>query len=226
MVIDPSVDSPAFLALLGVHILAGLVALATGLVAIVTTKGGRRHNAAGRLYVLTMAGVVTTAVPLAIWVRNWFLLAIAVFSGYLVFGGYRVIQRRRASLTGPTARDYAGHWTMLAAGAAMIAGGGWQLLRGPAGLAPALVVFGAIGCSLAAVTLRGLSQPPAEQPPWIGTHIAFMGGGYIATVTATVTVNLTMLPPLVRWLGPTAVGVPLIVYATRIYVPRFTPQRA
>ena len=62
----------------------------------------------------------------------------------------------------------------------------------------------------------------AMYPPWIGTHIAFMGGGYIATVTATVTVNLTMLPPLVRWLSPTAVGVPLIVYATRSYVPRFS----
>jgi uncharacterized membrane protein len=226
MVIDPSVDSPAFLALLGVHILAGLVALGAGLVAITTTKGGRRHNAAGRLYVLTMVGVVVTAVPLAIWVGNWFLLAIAVFSGYLVFGGYRVIQRRRAGLTDPTVRDYAGHGTMLAAGAAMIAGGGWQLLRGPVGLAPALVVFGAIGCSLAAVALREMRQPPAEQPPWVGTHITFMGGGYIATVTATVTVNLTMLPPLVRWLGPTAVGVPLIVYATRTYVPRFSrPDR-
>ncbi|PSP46560.1 hypothetical protein BRC69_03275 [Halobacteriales archaeon QH_6_66_25] len=161
---DPSVGTPAFLALLGVHVLAGLFALGAGFGAIVTTKGGRRHNAAGRLYVLSMAVVVTTAVPLAVWVENWFLLAIAAFSGYLVFGGYRVI--------------------------------------------------------------RQLRRPPAERPPWIGTHIAFMGGGYIATVTATVTVNLTMLPPLVRWLGPTAVGVPLIVYATRSYVPRFSrPER-
>ncbi len=33
-----------------------------------------------------MAVVVVTAVPLAVWTANWFLLAIAVFSGYLVFG--------------------------------------------------------------------------------------------------------------------------------------------
>lgn len=48
-----------------------------------------------------------------------------------------------------------------------------------------------------------------------------MGGGYIATVTAAVTVNLTMLPPLVRWLGPTAVGVPFIFYGIRKYQPVF-----
>ena len=226
MVIDPSVETPAFLALLGVHVLAGLFALGAGFGAIVTTKGGRRHNAAGRLYVLSMAVVVTTAVPLAVWVENWFLLAIAAFSGYLVFGGSRVVQRRRAGLTGPAPLDYAGHGTMFLAGATMIGAGGWQLLRGPVGLSPALVVFGAIGCGFAVGMVRQLRRPPAERPPWIGTHIAFMGGGYIATVTATVTVNLTMLPPLVRWLGPTAVGVPLIVYATRSYVPRFSrPER-
>jgi len=220
MVIDPSVDALPFLALLAGHILAGLVALLAGLGAIVTKKGGHRHNTAGKLYVLSMAVVVVTAVPLAVWVSNWFLLAIAVFSGYLVFSGYRVVMRRRAGLTDPTAIDYAGHGTMLAVGVGMIATGGWQTLRDTADLGPVLVVFGVIGCVLALGILRELHSPPAERPPWIQNHIVFMGGGYIATVTATVTVNLTVVPPLFRWLGPTAVGVPLILYASRKYVPR------
>jgi hypothetical protein len=48
-----------------------------------------------------------------------------------------------------------------------------------------------------------------------------MGAGYIATVTAAGTVNLTMLPEPLRWLGPTAVGTPLIVYAVQTYEQRF-----
>jgi hypothetical protein len=84
-----------------------------------------------------------------------------------------------------------------------------------------LVVFGFIGGTLAVRELRQIRAPPNDRTPWFERHIAFMGGGYIATVTAAVTVNLTMLPPLVRWLGPTAVGVPLIFYGIRKYQPVF-----
>ncbi|TYT63188.1 hypothetical protein [Natrialba swarupiae] len=208
---------------LWIHVLAGVLALAAGLAAIVTKKGGRRHNVAGKAYALSMAVVVVTAVPLAVWTANWFLLAIAVFSGYLVFGGYRVIARRRAGLSAPTPVDYSGHGSMLAVGGLMVVFGGWQTVTGPPGLAPALAVFGGIGAGFAVFTLLEFRSPPGERTPWINWHIGFMGGAYIATVTATVTVNLTMIPPLVRWLGPTAVGVPLIVYATRTYGPRFAP---
>ena len=76
---------------LRVHIFAGLVALFAGFVAIVTEKGGRKHNTAGKSYVISMGIVVVTAVPLAVAIESWFLLAIAIFSGYLVFAGVRVI---------------------------------------------------------------------------------------------------------------------------------------
>ncbi|WP_162991512.1 hypothetical protein [Halostella salina] len=221
MVVDPSADATAFVAVLGVHVLAGVAALGGGAGAIVTRKGGRRHNAAGKLYVLSMAVVVATAVPLSVWTTDPFLLAIAVFSGYLVFGGYRVVARRRAGQTAPTAVDYAGHGTMALVGTGMVAWGGWRTVAGPAGLAPALVVFGGIGVGFAALSLRTLRAPPAARPPWVTMHIGYMGGGFIATVTAAVTVNLTFLPPLLRWLGPTAVGVPLIVYAVGAYEQRF-----
>ena len=201
--------------LLGGHILVGVIALVAGAGAILTAKGQRRHNQAGRYYVYSMAAVVVTAVPLAAITANWFLLAIAVFSGYLVFGGYRLIHRQRARLTAPTVVDYGSHGTMLSVGGAMIAAGGWQTLNGTGELAPVLVVFGAIGAMLA--VREGYSLHRDQRTPWMQRHIAFMGGAYIATVTATITVNLTMVPPLVRWLGPTAVGVPLIWLAIRKY---------
>ena len=208
-------------AVLAVHILAGVVALLAGLAAIATTKGGAKHNTAGSGYVLSMAVVVVTAVPLSVWIENWFLLAVAVFSGYLVFSGARIVSRRRSGLTAPAPRDYLLHGTMLGAGAVMLAVGGWGSAVGDPGLAPVLAVFGTIGLALAVRELAGFRTAPAERTPWFERHIAYMGGGYIATVTATVTVNLTMVPPLVRWLGPTAVGVPLIFYGIRRYQPVF-----
>ncbi len=210
--------------LLAAHILAGGVALLAGAGAIVTKKGRTRHNQLGKYYGLSMGFVTTSAVPLSIAIESWFLLAIAVFSGYLVLAGYRVIDRRRNRIEEIEAIDWLCHGSMIVTGVAMVGGGGWASLSGDPGLAPALVVFGAIGGILAAHELRTLSSEGGDL--WIDRHITFMGGAFIATVTAAVTVNLTMLPPLARWLGPTVVGVPLILYATRIYRPVFAPTHA
>jgi hypothetical protein len=206
---------------LAVHVLAGAVALLAGLAAIATTKGGPRHNRAGKTYGVSMAAVVLTAVPLSVGTSNWFLFAISVFTGYLVAAGYRIVARRRARLTEPVGTDYALHGTMLIASLGMLAGGGYGSLAGGMALGEVLVVFGVIGGALAVRELQQLRRPKEDRAPWFGRHIAFMGGAYISTVTATVTVNLTGLPAVARWLGPTAVGVPLIFYAIRRYRPRF-----
>lgn len=210
--------------LLIAHILAGGIALFAGVGAIVTKKGRPRHNRFGKYYGLSMAFVTTSAVPLSIVTESWFLLAIAVFSGYLVFAGYRVIGRRRRRIEGIEPIDWVCHGSMGVAGMAMIGGGGWASLTGDPGVAPALVVFGAIGVMLAAGEFRTLSSDAGD--PRIDRHITFMGGAFIATVTAAITVNLTLLPPLARWLGPTVVGVPLIFYAIRLYRPVFAPAYA
>lgn len=209
---------------LGVHVLAGVIALLVGLVAIVTTKGGRRHNAAGKMYVVAMSIVVVTAVPLAVVIESWFLLAIAVFTGYLVFAGVRVISRRRAQSDNVEFVDVFGHGLMSVAGAGMVIAGGVDTLIRISGLGPVLIVFGGVGIGLAFRELRTIRKPIHEQIPWFRRHIGFMGGAYIATVTASITVNLTMLPPLARWLGPTLIGVPLIIAATRKYEPRLNPS--
>ena len=220
-VIESSAGTFVADATLTAHVVAGVVALLSGLAAVVTRKGGRRHNKAGKVYVFSMVFVVVTAIPLSVWIENWFLLAVAVFSGYLVVAGYRIVARRRAGLTEPVRADYATHGTMLTAGGVMVVAGVWRMLVGNPGLAPVLAVFGFVGGALAVRELHQLRVSPGDRTPWFERHIAFMGGGYIATVTAAVTVNFTMLPPLARWLGPTAVGVPFILYGIRKYRPVF-----
>lgn len=212
--------STALDAILAVHVVAGLVALGAGAAAVATQKGGRRHRRTGHWYVLAMAVVVTTAVPLALVNGNYFLFTIAVFSGYLAVAGYRVLSRKRPEPGVAAPVDWVAHIVMVAFGVAMVALGGSQLLAGDT-LGSALVVFGGIGLALAARELWTIHRPPAEPRAWFYRHIPLMGGAYIATVTAALTVNLAMLPPIVRWVGPTVVGTPAILFTVVRYRRRF-----
>lgn len=201
-------------ALLAGHVAGGVVALVAGAVALLTEKGGDRHRLAGRVYVAAMAVVVgTVPVLLAFDPTSFgrqFLTLIAVFSGYLVFTGYRVLSRKR-----PTAEAAPVDW---AAAVVVVVGavglGGWGLFLGADGRAigSVMAVFGAIGATAGLNDLRGF-RSSERRDPWVAAHLGRMLGGYIATVTAVAVVNLTgVLPPLVVWLGPTAVGVPLSLY--------------
>lgn len=203
-------------ATLVVHVAAGVLALLAGAVALGTAKGGRRHRRAGRMYVLAMAVVVVTAFPLALVEANYFLFTVSVFSGYLVLNGYRVLSRTRPTPGDAAPLDWAAHLTMGGVGVAMVALGGRGVLAGDQ-LGVALVVFGAIGLLLSGRELVAVYRPPEGPREWFYRHVVFMGGGYIATVTAAVTVNLTMLPPVVRWVGPTAIGTPAIVLVVLRY---------
>jgi len=205
----------ALTGLLGLHVAAGVVAVLAGLVAILTEKGGPRHVRAGQVYVGTMAFVVASAFPLAVVDGNAFLFTIAIFTGYLLFAGYRVLDRKRGVPEEVEPLDWLGVAAMLTAGAGMVAWGGYNSLTGAPGIYPALVAFGTIGIVLAGQQAHRFRRPTGPRMGWFYQHIAFMGGAYIATITASATVNLTMLPPLARWLGPTAVGVPAIVLTIR-----------
>lgn len=207
-------------AILVVHVAAGALALVAGAGAIATEKGGRRHVRAGRTYVLGMAVVVVTALPLSAVEADYFLFAIAVFSGYLVLTGYRVLSRKRPTPGEAAPVDWAAHLTMIAFGLAMLALGAADVMAGD-DLGWALATFGGIGLVLAGREVRSIRTPADDPRAWFFEHIVFMGAGYIATVTAAVTVNLTMLPPLVRWLGPTLVGTPAIVLTTVKYRRQF-----
>ena len=61
---DVGSTAPVFLAVLGVHVLAGLTAVVTGATAALTAKGGRRHVWAGRWYYRAISVVFATALAL------------------------------------------------------------------------------------------------------------------------------------------------------------------
>lgn len=194
---------------------------------MLTVKGGRWHRRWGRVYVLAMGVVAVTALALATIRPNLFLAIVAVFSFYLAFSGQRSIARRRLPLG---RRGTAADWS-----AVVVAGAGavglllYALLPragGRPGLWPVALIFGVLGLLLAGRDLRSLRRAPAEPRAWRYRHMGNMLGAYIATVSAFSVVNLTVLPPIVRWLWPTAVGVPLIGLWIRHYRRRFAPDAA
>lgn len=203
---------------LWIHIAAGFLALGAGAVALGTKKGGRNHRLAGRAFVVGMAVVAATAIalyPMGPTEIRLFLVMVAIFSFYFAFTGYRVLSRKRpADEAGPV--DWVATALVLLASAWMLGTGGLWALDGRS-FAPILLVFGVIGVGFGGFDLRTYRGSDDGPPVWMVSHLQRMLGAYIATVSAVSAVNLHALPPAVRWLWPTAVGVPIIVYLSKKY---------
>jgi len=80
--IDVPTKAPLFLAVLGVHIPAGLTCVITGATAGLTRKGSRRHLVAGRIYFWAVGVVFTTALLLTVlrWPHDLHLAVIGAVS--------------------------------------------------------------------------------------------------------------------------------------------------
>jgi hypothetical protein len=78
-------ESCVFFPILGVHILAGLVCIVTGLMSMVSAKRAGLHPRCGTIYHCSLAVLVTSAGILAVarWTDDWLLLVLGVVS----FGG-------------------------------------------------------------------------------------------------------------------------------------------
>lgn len=201
------------------HIVSGFLALGAAGTAIAATKGARLHRRAGQIYVLAMLVVTLTALALVFVRPNAFLLGIAIFSFYFVFTGWRTVKLRDGK-TGPV--DVGGA-LLMAATALLMTGWSLQGLIDPDGSERSIIllVFGAIGLIMAISDLRQWRKGPLTGKKRIAHHLTRMLGGTIATITAALVVNLTFLPDLLGWLGPTAAITPLIFWwNARILKPR------
>ncbi|MCC5983137.1 MAG: hypothetical protein JJU42_02125 [Rhodobacteraceae bacterium] len=197
--------------ILWVHVAFGFIALAAAGLALGSAKGGGLHRRAGMAYVGAMCAVSATALALVALRPNAFLLAVAVFSFFLVFTGWRAGSLRDGR---PRAADHAMGALMVPAGLAMLGAGAAGLASAGAGGAQPviLLVFGAIGLTMALADWRDWRAGPVAGKDRIARHLTRMLAGTIATITAAVTVNLAFLPELVAWLGPTALLTPVIFW--------------
>lgn len=217
---------PTVVAIRGIHIVAGLIALFVAPGAMLTAKGGRAHRRWGKIYFWTMAVVALTAVVLALYRPIVFLALVAVFSFYSAFSGYRSLFRKRPREgEKATMLDWTAALITLAASATLFVFGILKPTPLWARFAAITMVFGLIGVFLSARDLWDFVRLPPDRNAWWFNHMRGMLGSYVATLSAFSAVNFTFLPTTVQWLWPTAVGVPLIVLWATYYRLRFRGTR-
>jgi hypothetical protein len=109
--------APAFLAVLAVHVLAGLAAVITGAAAALARKGGPRHVQAGRWYYRALAVVFATAAALAAmrWAQDWHLLILGTVAFAAATAGYLHRRLRRPGNAGHIAGMGIAYTAMLTA---------------------------------------------------------------------------------------------------------------
>jgi hypothetical protein len=208
--------------LLVLHIAGGTVALISGLVAMLTSKGSKPHRLAGKIYFGGMTAVFVGAVIVALGHHKDFLLMIGFFSYYLTVRGYRVLFLKKLNQgQKPVLVD----WVIISVSTifilALFGWGIWALTLG-SGMGITGIVFGTIGSVFLFQDVRSFIHPPKEKMHWWFTHIGSMAGSYISAVTAFVVVNF-QLPQYnwVLWVLPTMIGSVLIAKTIRKYKNEF-----
>ena len=91
----PSTD-PAFLAVVGVHVLLGLACTITGIVAMLSPKRAGRHPKFGSVYYWSLCGVFVTASGLAIvrWSEDYHLFILGALAFASAYFGRRARRKR------------------------------------------------------------------------------------------------------------------------------------
>lgn len=93
-------DSPAFLAVLAVHVLAGLACVLTGLAAMAVRKGRGRHSYCGTLYYRSLLIVCATMAGLSAvrWAEDYHLFVLGALAFAAACIARRAVRRQRIRL--------------------------------------------------------------------------------------------------------------------------------
>lgn len=88
--------SPVFLAIVGLHVLAGLGCIVTGLVAMLSTKGRVRHSNFGTAYFWLLAVVFAsmTVLVVARWAEDYDLFILGALSLAAALAGRTALRQR------------------------------------------------------------------------------------------------------------------------------------
>jgi hypothetical protein len=109
--------APAFLAVLAVHVIAGLTAVITGAAAALARKGSPRHIRAGRWFYRAITAVFVTAAALAAmrWAQDWYLFVLGAVAFTAGTAGFLHRRYHRPGDTGHIAGMGVAYTAMLTA---------------------------------------------------------------------------------------------------------------
>lgn len=196
------------------HAFSGGIALLSGIIAILTKKGGKKHIISGEIYFYGMLSVVITGLIVASHRGNIFLQTIAIFSFYMAFTGKRVLRNKKEIVSSPL--DWGFNILSMLCGLFMLYLVVNNFSRiGFAGAIPMLLVFGILLTWMCIQDALKMWQKKWVKNDWLYTHIGRMGGSFIATSTAFILTNVTFEPRWIVWLAPTVIGSPLMAMAIK-----------
>ena len=199
--------TPAHIANILIHILAGVLAIACGTIAIVSMKGGRVHVKVGKFFVYAYVALVITAViGVAVFEFRSFLKVAIIASSYDVFAGYRALQLRGRR---PQPIDIILSVIALLAPVAFILA--IRALHKPWSPVLTWSVLGGL-MALATYDLSRVALPQSWlRRVWLKEHLYKMLAAYIAAVA---TAGATIFPRLAPWsaLVPVIAGELLTLY--------------
>ncbi|MBL0357367.1 MAG: hypothetical protein IPP72_11000 [Chitinophagaceae bacterium] len=197
-----------FNSLLIAHIAGGSIGLMAGSYNMITKKGTKLHKQIGLLFFYSLLIAALIALPMSFLHHSYFLFIVGVFTSYLLMTGKRYLAKK--DIHDVTNTDWILCWIMLLFGTGFIVWGIYLLVYGNS-FGTVLLVFGSISMMLLWQDHRNFKGRSAIKNFGLTNHIQRMIGAYIASLTAFIVVNNTLLPGIVAWLLPTIVLVPVLV---------------
>ena len=93
--INSRLDDPVFLAIVGVHIPLGLVAVVIGAIAMLSNKGRGRHSTFGTIYFWCLFAITVSATLLSImrWAEDFHLFALGAAAFVCAWLGRLAVRR-------------------------------------------------------------------------------------------------------------------------------------
>jgi uncharacterized membrane protein len=203
-----------FQILLVLHVLGGSLSLLLGLYIMITKKGDKTHKIVGKIYFYSMLTAAIVALPMSYLHPNYFLFIISVFTAFMLLSGKRYLLKKKPSDVTPS--DWFLTIIMLIFGLAFLGFGVLNLIKNEF-FGIVFIAFGFISLLFVVQDYKNFKGKSSIKNYWLTTHIQRMTGSYIASVTAFIVVNNTILPDVLAWLLPTVTMVPLIIKWSRKY---------
>lgn len=204
-----------FTIILILHIIAGSLALLSGLFAIIFRNKVKIHKPIGKVYFWAMTVIFVSAIYMSIAHTNVFLFCVAFFTYYACLTAYRSLKLKKLHLDQkPSKFDWTIEIFFGFMHVSFIAVAIYFLISGNTALGIISLVFGVLGVRGNYFTLQRFRKKLVYKNYWLLAHIGGMLGSYIGAITAFTVNNEKWIqaPGIVLWLGPTVFLVPLIIY--------------
>ena len=203
-----------FKILLTIHIITGGIALFVGSIILFTKKGNETHQKLGKVYFSALLTSSLVSLVMSILHGNIFLFIVGIFTAYMLLSGTRYLKIK--SMSDIIFADWTLAITITLFGLGFVSLGIYILFYQDF-FGIVLLVFGGICWMFALQDFKNFRNKSKVKNFWLMTHIQRMTGSYIASATAFLVVNNTILPGVISWLLPTAILTPLIVIWIRKY---------